>query len=64
MYRVEQKKWSYVERKFLPGCIQPKPATPGWCLAKQFLFSAQLCIYPAHVRVAREFDGEEECKGA
>ena len=43
MYRVEQKKWSYVERKFLPGCIQPQPATPGWCLAKQFLFSAQLC---------------------
>ena len=23
-----------VERKFLPGCSQPQPATPGWCLAK------------------------------
>ena len=22
---------------------QPQPATPGWCLAKRFLFSAQLC---------------------
>ena len=43
IYRVEQKKWSQVERKFLPGCSQPQPATPGWCLAKQFFFSAQIC---------------------
>ena len=27
----------------MPCCSQPQPATPGWCLAKQSLFSAQLC---------------------
>ena len=44
VYRVEQKKWRQVERKFQPGCSQPQPAMPGSCLAKQSLFSAQLCI--------------------
>ena len=29
--------------KVSAGCSQPQPATPGWCLAKQSLFSAQLC---------------------
>ena len=36
--RVGQNKWRKVERKFLPGCSQPQPTTPGWCLAKQSLF--------------------------
>ena len=36
--RVEQKKRGKVKRKFLPGCSQPQPAMPGWCLAKQSFF--------------------------
>ena len=44
---IEQKKWHYVERKFPAGLSQPQPATPGWFLAKQSLFSAQACISAA-----------------
>ena len=35
-YMVEQKKWRQVARKF-------NIFAPGWCLAKQNLFSAQTC---------------------
>ena len=44
LYRFEQKKWREVARKFLPGCSQPQPAMQGWCLTKQSLISAQLCM--------------------
>ena len=38
LYRVEQKSWCPVARKFLPNHSQPRPAMPGWCLAKQLFF--------------------------
>ena len=38
-YMVEQKKWCQVARKFNIWFIH----APGWCLAKQNLFSAQTC---------------------
>ena len=55
-YRVEQKKWRYIERMFLPGCSQPQPAMPGWCLAKQSLFSAEACISKSRRHYQIQFD--------
>ena len=39
MYRVVQKSWCQVVKKFLPNHSQPMLAMPGRCLAKQSLFS-------------------------
>ena len=45
MYRVVQKSWCQVARKFQPGYSQPRPAMPGWCLANQSLFLRTTLYY-------------------
>ena len=48
-FSFEQKSSCQAGRKFQPGCSQPQPATPEWCLAKQSLLSAQPCALGAHL---------------